>query len=98
MYLFGPEIQQGILERVRGIDRLCVVRNQSLIDMWSEGRPLPHGPLLDYLTEHFTPIDRRRGYELLVRSELAAQEGGSVRPESRYHRAAELPAEGGDGR
>jgi len=97
MFLFGPEIQQDILDRVRPIERLCVVRNQSLIDMWSQGRPMPPGPLLDYVLENFTPIGRRRGYELLVRSEAAEREG-SAPPSPGYHRAGEAPGEAADGR
>jgi len=74
-----------------------VVRNQSLIDMWSQGRPMPPGPLLDYVLENFTPIGRRRGYELLVRSEAAEREG-SAPPSPGYHRAGEAPGEAADGR
>jgi hypothetical protein len=83
MYLFPPEVQEGILERIRGVDRLCVVRNQSLVAMWARGRPLPPGPLVDYLAENFTPIASRRGYELLVRTRAAEKEGGGGAAASR---------------
>jgi hypothetical protein len=67
MYLFPPAMQDRVLERIRGVDGLCVLRNDNLLAIWARGRPLPDTALLRYLTGGFVPLEERGGYQILVR-------------------------------
>jgi hypothetical protein len=67
MYLFAPEVQARTLARIRDVDRVCVVRSASALNLWNRDRPLPPGPLVDYLLENFTPAAHRGDFTLLAR-------------------------------
>jgi hypothetical protein len=67
MFLFDAPTQARIVERVRPIERLCLLRQQGLAQGWQRGRPLPDRPLVDYLSRNFVLLESRGGYEILVR-------------------------------
>jgi hypothetical protein len=68
MYTVDAATQARIVERLRGVDRLCLVRAPGLVEGWQRGRPLPDRPLVRYLAEGFTPLASYGGYDILVRS------------------------------
>jgi len=68
MYLFPSDLQARIVERIRGVDRLCFVLNPEELASWQQGRPLPRGPLLDFLRHGFAPVGSRADYQIFVRS------------------------------
>ena len=70
MYLFDEPTQRQIIGQLRPIEDLCVLRNPELVQFWSQGRPLPQGPLLGYIDGQFEPVGRVAGYEILARSRV----------------------------
>ena len=60
--------QQAIVDRVQNLRGLCVVRNQSLIDFWALGRPVPPRPLVQFIANDFKLLSAYGDYEVLVRS------------------------------
>jgi hypothetical protein len=67
MYSLNDAQQEQLVAEIKGLPRLCVVKDQTVIDFWAEGRQVPNRPLLKYIANQFTP-DRAFGdYELLVR-------------------------------
>lgn len=60
--------QQSIANDLQAQPRLCVIRNQKLIDFWTHGRPPPSGPLVDFIDGSFTEVGTYGDYELLVRT------------------------------
>jgi hypothetical protein len=60
------EHQQALVQQLQGQPRLCVVRNQSMIRFWAEGRPVPDGPLLRFIDSSFAPDGTFGDYELLI--------------------------------
>ncbi|HEY1420119.1 MAG TPA: hypothetical protein VGG90_05350 [Candidatus Dormibacteraeota bacterium] len=58
--------QQAVLEHLKGRQGLCVVRNQTLVGFWAEGRQLPDRPLIRFIDSQFTVTGTYGGYELLV--------------------------------
>ena len=67
MFLLDAPTQARIVERLRPIERLCFLRHEALAQGWQRGRPLPDGPLVDYLSRNFVLLESRGGYEILVR-------------------------------
>lgn len=70
MNLLSSDVQLEIIERIRGIDRLCVIQRRGNIDYYAgldyyAGRGMP---LVDYLYENFAPFDEIMEYEILTRS------------------------------
>jgi hypothetical protein len=59
--------QQAIVKKLEGQPRLCVVKNQTLIDFWAQGRPVPAQPMVDFIDSSFVPSATFGDYELLVR-------------------------------
>src|SRR4029077_84142 len=59
--------QQAIVKKLEGQPRLCVVKNQTLIDFWAQGRPVPSQPVVDFIVSSFVPDATFGDYELLVR-------------------------------
>ena len=59
--------QQSLVQQLEGTPRLCVVRNQRLIDFWAEGRPVPDRPLVQFIDSSFTSVGTFGDYELLRR-------------------------------
>ena len=60
--------QQSIVEQVTGKPRLCVIKNQRVIDMWSGGRAVSRSPLVDFIDRQFVHDSSYGDYELLVRA------------------------------
>jgi hypothetical protein len=46
---------------------LCVVKNQTLIDFWAQGRAVPPQPVVEFIDSTFMPSATFGDYELLVR-------------------------------
>ena len=72
MFLLGPETQAKIVEALAHEQAPCAVRNQKILKDWAMDRPLPEGPLLDYIARELRPIGRHGRYEL-----LAGKQGGN---------------------
>jgi hypothetical protein len=45
---------------------LCVVKNQSIIDFWAQGRPVPRQPVVDFIDQNFADAGAYGDYQLLV--------------------------------
>jgi hypothetical protein len=67
MYLFDASVQGRIVDRLRGIDRLCGVRSADLAAVFTRGRAMPPGPLLDYFAGAFRPAAQHGPFTVLVR-------------------------------
>lgn len=66
LYSLDSAQQKQVVAQFQGRPRLCVVKDQAVVDFWAEGRPVPSGPLIEYIDNTFRP-DRVFGdYELLV--------------------------------
>lgn len=59
--------QQALVQQLAGKPRLCVIKNQHVIDMWAQGRPIPRLPLVDFIDQEFVHDSSYGDYELLVR-------------------------------
>jgi len=59
--------QQAIVKELEGQPRLCVAKNQTLIDFWAQGRPVPAQPVVDFIDASFVPDATFGDYALLVR-------------------------------
>jgi hypothetical protein len=59
--------QQSLVNQLEPIQRLCVVKNQRVIDMYAQGREVPKRPLVDYIDKQFVRAYSYGDYELLVR-------------------------------
>jgi len=68
MFVLDSEAQQSAVQEIEGRPRLCVVKNQLVIDFWSEGRPVPRRPLVDFIEQNFVEAGTYGDYELLVRA------------------------------
>lgn len=62
-----PVDQQAVVRQLEGRSRLCVVKNQNLIDFWAQGRPVPPQPVVDFIDSSFVPSGTFGDYQLLVR-------------------------------
>jgi hypothetical protein len=67
MFVSDSQAQQSLVDELTGMPRLCVVKNQSMIDFWSQGRPVPDRPLVDYIDSGFVGAASFGDYQLLVR-------------------------------
>jgi len=60
--------EQGTLvDQLQRQPRLCVVKNQRVIDFWAEGRQVPTRPLVEFIDSDFVATGSYGDYELLVR-------------------------------
>jgi hypothetical protein len=59
--------QRAVVDASNRVNRLCVVENDSLIALWSDGRQVPEGPLAAYISSDFVPAYSFDGYSILVR-------------------------------
>ena len=59
--------QQAIVRQLSTRSRLCVVKNQAIIDFWAQGRPVPRQPVVDFIEQNFTDGGTYGDYQLLVR-------------------------------
>jgi len=62
-----PVDQQAVVRQLEGRSRLCVVKNQTLIDFWAQGRSVPPQPVVDFIDASFMPSATFGDYEVLVR-------------------------------
>ena len=69
--VFDGARQQRVIEATRSIDRLCLLENVPLTNLFGDGAKIWRGPLVRYLNDGFVPIAKFGDYELLKR------EGGS---------------------
>ena len=60
--------QQALVQQLAGKSRLCVIKNQHLIDFWAQGRQVPGRPLVDFINREFVHDSTYGDYELLVRT------------------------------
>jgi hypothetical protein len=67
MYLFDEPTQQRVVDQVANQDRLCVVRNDELLTVWSQGRPIPERPLYRFITKDVEPIDSYGSFVLQIK-------------------------------
>jgi len=67
MLVNDSQTQQSHVDELTGMPRLCVVKNQSMIDFWSQGRPVPDRPLVHYIDSGFVGAASFGDYQLLVR-------------------------------
>jgi hypothetical protein len=59
--------QQSIVQQLDGQSHLCVVKNQTIVDFWAQGRPVPKQPLVDFIDQNFVVAGTYGDYQLLVR-------------------------------
>jgi len=59
--------EQLIVQQLEGRPRLCVVKNQTLIDFWAQGRAVPPSPLVAFIDQNFVEKRSYGDYALLVR-------------------------------
>jgi hypothetical protein len=53
MYLLSEKQQMETIHALDAHPDACLLRNQRLIDFWTEGRSLPDGPLVEYFRTNF---------------------------------------------
>lgn len=61
--------QQSIVDQLEKQPRVCLVKNQKLVDFWTNGWPAPSGPLVDFIKGNFVGAGTYGDYELLVRNQ-----------------------------
>jgi hypothetical protein len=71
MYLFDAQQQQRIVDAIKPVRRLCLVRYDAGILGWEYGArgPLPQRPLLQFLSQGFSVVDSVNGYQVMVRTQ-----------------------------
>jgi hypothetical protein len=62
--------QRALVQQLAGRPRLCVIKNQQVIDMWAEGSQIPNRPLVDFIDSDFAHDSFYGDYELLVRKAI----------------------------
>ncbi len=60
--------QQSVVQQIEGTQRLCVIKDQRLLDFWADGRPVPMRPLVEFINGSFVVAGTFGEYQLLVRS------------------------------
>lgn len=58
--------QQSIVTQIRDREGVCVVFSQEMLNFEAEGRPVPRGPLVEYIGTAFQPAGNFGIYELLI--------------------------------
>jgi hypothetical protein len=66
IYFLDSPQQQSILDQVRTLPGMCVVRNDAVVKFWAEGRPVPRRPLIDFIDTNFVVSSSYGDYDLLV--------------------------------
>ena len=67
MFVFDTGQQQAFVQQLQDQQRLCVVKNQAVIDFWSQGRQVPSRPLVEYIDSGFVDGGTYGDYQLLIR-------------------------------
>jgi hypothetical protein len=60
------QAQQSIVQQLASKPRLCVVKNQRVIEMWTAGHQVARTPLVDFIDRQFVHDSTYGDYELLV--------------------------------
>lgn len=68
MFFLDSAQQESLVRQLQDRPRLCVVKNQAVIDFWAEGRTVPARPLVEFIDSEFVPAGSFGDYQLLVRS------------------------------
>jgi hypothetical protein len=82
--VFDDTTQQRVVEQVRALGGLCVIRNNLLVGFWRGAGPHRVGPLERYIDENFRTVESRDGYDVMIRgdaskeSRLFGQDGAVV--------------------
>jgi hypothetical protein len=58
--------QQSLVQQLSSKPRMCVIKNQRMIEMWAAGRQVPRTPLVDFIDRRFVYGGSYGDYELLV--------------------------------
>jgi hypothetical protein len=66
MALFDDALQERVVQVIRKIDSLCLLRNDKVTELWT-GERTYDAPLVRYLSAGFAPLTARGSYELLKR-------------------------------
>jgi hypothetical protein len=66
MYLFDAPMQARVVKRSEPIEGLCTVRSPALLDFWRQGRPVPPGPLVDFVSGDLQRVERVDVYAVFV--------------------------------
>ena len=66
MFFLDTTQQQSIVDQVRSLPGMCVIRNDAVLKFWAEGQPVPRGPLMDFVESNFVVVGSYGDYELLV--------------------------------
>jgi hypothetical protein len=61
--------QQSILQQLETRQRLCVVKDQRLVEFWADGGQAPRRPLVDFIDSSFSAVGSYGEYQLLVRAD-----------------------------
>jgi hypothetical protein len=67
MFVLDDEQQKSIVGQLQGRERLCVVKNQRVIDFWKQGRQVPSRPLVEFIDANFVDDGSYGDYQLLIR-------------------------------
>src|SRR5262245_8384111 len=67
MFMLDDVEQQAVVDAAQASPRLCAVRNRSYIRFWGQGRPVPDGPLVQFIERAFQPFESKDGYDVLLR-------------------------------
>jgi len=67
MYSQSSAQQEQVVAEIQGEPRLCVVKDQAVIDFWAEGRQVPNGPVVQYIANEFKSEGAFGDYELMVK-------------------------------
>lgn len=60
------ERQQRVVDAMRASPRPCVIRSDSLADLWLRGEPPPDAPLVGYALDGLEPVARVGDFEFLT--------------------------------
>ena len=77
--LFGDRLQEQLVHRFEKIDGLCLLRNNTIEEFWTQGKVPNHGPLLAFVGNGFQPIAVFGDYELLRRETSTEWSGAAWR-------------------
>lgn len=66
MFTLDSAQQQAVVQELQARQRVCVVKDQAMIEFWSEGRPVPDRPLVNFIDAAFASHGSSGEYELLV--------------------------------
>ena len=67
MFVLDNERQQSIVDQLQGRERVCVVKNQRVIDFWEQDHQVTSRPLVEFIDANFVHDGSYGDYELLIR-------------------------------